>query len=221
MAFAVVGGAIGAASGLYGIYKGIKQEHDASKIQADPYARAQLTLAQNEYNGNMPWATQEAQNIANANANANAYASRAATNGGQLLALSQLNQGQANQALSALGEQEQNYHANMLQNLNEAYRQNAAEDHMVQQEQAAMAGAGAQSIQNGINGIGNSFLGAAALMGGFGNNKISAPIKLPYSNAQLGGLNIVNTLPTTVFTPPYTLNGALPNWLFPNFTNQV
>jgi len=186
MSFLAVGSVaagIGAVGNIYGMVEGGKQKKAANAInptysnyEASPYAAQQLAAAQNAFNGRMAGAATEAQNIANAQANTNANAQRVASSGSQALALASAAQGKANDAYSNLGIQEAQNKQNMLSNLNQAYAVNIKEGDKVYDSQltkykldlnrqSALAGAGAQNIQNGITGLGNVALGFGSFLG--------------------------------------------------------
>jgi hypothetical protein len=79
---------------------------ERGQYQFSPFIRSNIALANNAYNGRMAGATQAEQNIQAAQANQVAGAARAATSGAQLLAVGAGAEGQSDEALANLQQQE-------------------------------------------------------------------------------------------------------------------
>lgn len=109
---------------LFGKYQN-KLANKINPVRTDyaisPYAKNQLGLAQQLYNGRMFGAPQLEQNIFAAQGNTMASVNRNATDASQALAMAAATQGQTNQALANLGLQEAQNKYQMLGNLNNAY----------------------------------------------------------------------------------------------------
>jgi hypothetical protein len=164
-------GVVGAGSK---IISGIHQNHLANQIHPDwqqyqtsPYAKQQLGIAQQLFNGRMPGAAQEEQNILTSQNNFVNNAQRNATDSSQLLALGGLAQGGTNNALGELGIQEARSKLGFLDNLNSAYQSMINEGNKVYQSanekylsdveaKTALRNAGAQNTNSGINDLGSS-----------------------------------------------------------------
>jgi hypothetical protein len=159
------------------IYSGIHQSHLANQIHPDwqqyqtsPYAKQQLGIAQQLFNGRMPGAAQEEQNILTSQNNFVNNAQRNATDSSQLLALGGLAQGGTNNALGELGIQEARSKLGFLDNLNSAYQSMINEGNKVYQSanekylsdvaaKTALRNAGAQNTNSGFNDLGsNAFM---------------------------------------------------------------
>lgn len=202
-----VGAAVGAAGSLFGIVKGIGQQHAANKIHptytpytASPYASDQLGIAEQMFNGRMAGASNQERNIANSQSNFNNSVDRNATNGSQALALAAAGQGEANNAYNNLNTEESQNKNNLLQNLNAAYSANINEGDKVfnaqnqkyledTNQKAQLAGAGASSIQNGIFGVGAMIPQMSGLLGA--GKGATAPAGNSFSGGgfNLGGSN--------------------------------
>jgi hypothetical protein len=107
---------------------GIKQSKAAKKINpvwqqytASPFAKQQLSLAQQMFGGRMAGAPQFEKNIFTNQANFLDTIRRGATDSSQALSLGAAAQGQTNQALSDLQTAEQQNKYSMMDNLNRAY----------------------------------------------------------------------------------------------------
>jgi hypothetical protein len=164
-------GVVGAGSK---IISGIHQNHLANQIHPDwqqyqtsPYAKQQLGIAQQLFNGRMPGAAQEEQNILTSQNNFVNNAQRNATDSSQLLALGGLSQGGTNNALEQLGIQEARSKMGFLDNLNNAYQAMINEGNKVYQSQAdkyqsdvnarsALRNSGAQNVNSAFNDLGSS-----------------------------------------------------------------
>ena len=113
---------------------GMKQTSESKKInpiwqqyKTSPYAKQQLGIAQQLFNGRMAGAPQLEQNIMSNQASNLANIGRNATDSSQLLALGGASQGATNEALSDLQIKEAQNKQMMLQNLNQAYGVNIGE----------------------------------------------------------------------------------------------
>ena len=176
-----VGAAIGAASSLYSIFRGISQQSQANAIKpnfrqytANPYAQEQLGVAKNMYGGRMAGAQNAENNIAAGQSNFNASAERNAMDGSQAIALAAAGQGNANNAYANLAAQEGQNKVALLGNLNNAYATNINEGdkeyqsmfskyQIDMQRKAALSGAGSQNIYNGGQGLGATLINAGGL----------------------------------------------------------
>lgn len=181
-----IGAGIGALGSIGKFLFGNKQRREGKKIkpvfnqyQTNPYAKQQLGIAQQMFNGRMAGAPQLERNIMASGANFNANVGRNATDGSQALALAAAGQGQTNQDLGNLQVQEQQNKYGMLQNLNQAYGglvNEGDKEHqsmlqkfqMDTQQKNALMGGGAKNMFGGI-----SDLASLGIMGGqlFGNKK--------------------------------------------------
>jgi len=181
-----IGAGIGALGSIGKFIFGNKQRREGKKIkpifnqyQTNPYAKQQLGIAQNMFNGRMAGAPQLERNIMASGANFNANVGRNATDGSQALALAAAGQGQTNQDLGNLQVQEQQNKYGMLQNLNQAYgglinegdkeyQSMLQKFQMDTQQKNALMGGGAQNMFGGI-----SDLASLGIMGGqmFGGQK--------------------------------------------------
>jgi hypothetical protein len=163
---------------------GIKQARDAKKInpqdvtyQTSPYAKQQLGMAQQLFNGRMAGATQEEQNIYGSQANFMDTARKNATDSSQLLALAGQAQGRTNEGFNALGVQESQNKYNMLDNLNRAYQTMTSEGDKVYNDQLRkyqrdydlkqqLGSSGMTNIYGGLTGMTNAALQAMGLGSG-------------------------------------------------------
>ena len=165
--------AAGAAlSGIGAIGKaifGIGQNHKANQIhpewhqyETSPYAKQQLGLAQQLFNGRMAGAGNLENNIAASQANFTNSIDRNATDSAQALALASAGQATANQGYNDLQTKELQNKYGLLNNLNAGYDAMTAEGDKVYQsqlakyqmdkaEQAGLRNAGWQNIFGGIN----------------------------------------------------------------------
>jgi hypothetical protein len=168
----LIGAAASGLGSLFGIFTGMHQNHLANQMHPDwkqyqtsPYAKQQLGMAQQLYNGMMPGYQQQQQNIANSQANYTNNIDRNATDSSQALALGGYAQGAANNAYNQLGVQQQQYHSQMLGNLNDAYKTMTEEGDKSYQSylqkymsdvstQNQLRGAAANNIVGGFNALG-------------------------------------------------------------------
>lgn len=137
-----IGAGLAGANAIGRLFGGNKQKKEAKKInpiwqqyQTNPYAKAQLGLAQNMFGGRMAGAPQMERNILANQAGTVANINRNATDGSQALAMAAATQGQTNNAFSNLQMQEQQNKYSMLNNLNQAYGQMVDEGDKVYQSQ--------------------------------------------------------------------------------------
>lgn len=172
-----------AIGGITKLITGLHQNHLANQInpiwnqyQISPFEKQELGTAQQLYNGRMPGAAAEEQNIGASQANYLNNVDRNATDSGQALALGGLSQGQSNQAYSNLQTKELQSKNDFLNNLNTAYQGMIGEGNKVYQSQlekyqsdvaakTALRGAGAQNFNSALND-----LGSTAFLGNYENN---------------------------------------------------
>lgn len=182
----VVGALAQLPSLLGNLFTGGKQKRLAKRIQLDdptyqvsPYAKDQLSLAQNAYNSRMAGASQAEQNIFTNQANQFANIDRNATDSSQALALASGIGGQTNKSLIDLGTAEGDSRLNSQNMLNQALQNMTTEEGKVYQDKLrkyqealqaknALMQGGLVNQQNAFNQIGN--LGALYASGLFGNN---------------------------------------------------
>lgn len=110
------------------IYSGIKQNQAAKKMkpqyqqyQPSPYAKEQLAFTKQMFNAPMPGLQDQIRGIQSAQSNTNSFVQRNATDSAQALSLGELNQGQANNNFTNLGQQQRSWQMGLLSNLNQAY----------------------------------------------------------------------------------------------------
>lgn len=134
MGFDAIGGILGGVADIGKIGLGIFQNSQANKIHPEyhayetlPYAKSELGIAQQLFNGRMAGAADEERNIGASQANYLASAGRNATDSGQLLSLGSLSQGQSNDAYNKLGIEEQQSKYGLLNNLNQGFAAMTAE----------------------------------------------------------------------------------------------
>lgn len=134
MGAGLIGGILGGIADVGKIIGGFSQNHEANQInpvyrpyEISPYAKAQLGLAQQLFNGRMFGASALEQNIANSQANYMANVGRNATDSSQALALGALSQGQTNNAYNDLQIKEAQNKYDLLGNLNTAEQGMTAE----------------------------------------------------------------------------------------------
>lgn len=174
-----IGAGLGAIGSIGKMIFGGRQRREARKInpvwqqyQASPFAKQQLGIAQQLFNGRMGGAAQLENNILTNQANYNANLQRNATDSSQLLALGAAGQGQTNNAFQNLQIQEAQNKQAMLGNLNNAYGTMIQEGDKVNQsinqkyqmdmaQKQALLGGGAQNI---FGGLGD--LASLGIMGG-------------------------------------------------------
>lgn len=168
---------------VFGFVTGLNQNKQANAIHPDyhayetsPYAKSQLGLAQQMFNGRMPGAAQEEQNIAASQANYGNQVNRNATDSSQALALQSLSQGQSNNQYSNLQQKEGLYKSSMLGNLNAGYQALVGEGDKIYQSQLEKyysdlqqkmyyKNASQQNIFGSLNDLGGSLFTAGAGMG--------------------------------------------------------
>jgi hypothetical protein len=176
-----IGAGLAGANAIGKFIGGIKQKKEAKKInpiwhqyQTNPYAKAQLGMAQNMFNGRMAGASQQEQNIVSNKANTISNIGRNATDSAQALALATGAQGQADKAFSNLGMMEAQNKYQMLGNLNQAYGQMVSEGDKVYQSQLmkyqmdsqrkdALNNAGAQNKYGAVSDLSSMAFGMANL----------------------------------------------------------
>ena len=160
------------------IASALHQNHLANQIQPDwqqyttsPYAKQQLGIAQQLFNGRMPGAAEEEQGILNSQGNYLENVNRNATDSGQALALGGLSQGMTNDALDKLGIRELQSKTSFLDNLNNAYQTMIGEGNKEYQSKeqkylsdveakTALRNAGAQNLNSAFNDLSSSaFMG--------------------------------------------------------------
>jgi len=175
-----IGAALGAVSEIGKFISGVKQSKEAKKInpiwqqyQQNPFAKKQLSLAQNAYaDPSMGTRGQFQRNLFSSQGNTIDAINRNATDSSQALALQMASQGQTNESLSNENMNFMNNKAAMLQNLNQAYGVNINEGNkeyesllqkygMDVQRKDALKSSGATNMYNA-----GSSLGGLAVMGG-------------------------------------------------------
>jgi hypothetical protein len=174
MSFLGVSLGIGAIGAGAKIFTGLHQNQLANQInpvfqqyQTSPFAKQQLGIANQLFNGRMAGAASEEQNIAGSQAQYLNNVNRNATDSGQALALGGLSQGQSNQAYNQLGIREAQNKYGLLDNLNAAYQSMIGEGNKVYQSgfdkylsdvesKSALRNAGAQNTFSGLNDLGSS-----------------------------------------------------------------
>ena len=129
-----IGGALAVGNAIGKFIGGIKQKKESQKInpiwqqyQRSPFAKQQLGIANQMFQGRMPGAVSAERNIMASQGNAANNVNRLATDSSQALALNALGQEQASGSLNDLAMQEAMNKQNMLQNLNQAYGVNINE----------------------------------------------------------------------------------------------
>jgi hypothetical protein len=162
---------------------GAHQNHLANQIhpifnqyQTSPYAKQQLGVANQLFNGRMAGAGALEQNIGASQANYLNNAQRNATDSSQLLSLAGLSQGQSNNAYQDLQTKEQQNKYNMLDNLNHAYNvminegdktyQSMLEKYQMDtQQQQQLRGASAQNMFGALGDLSGGLIQAGSLFG--------------------------------------------------------
>jgi len=140
--------------------------------ETSPYAKNQLGIAEQLFNGRMPGAADEERNIASAQSNFSNNVNRNATDSSQALALGGLGLAESNKAYNQLGTQEAGYKSSMLNNLNAGYQAMVGEGDKVYQDQLNkyntdeqlklyFRNAARQNTANAFNGF-DSMLGMGA-----------------------------------------------------------
>lgn len=184
-----VGMGIGAATDVFKIFEGFHQNHLANQIhpeyhayESSPYAKDQLGVAQQLFNGRMAGAGSEERNIANSQANYQSAVSNNATDSGQALSLGGLSQGITNNSYNDLQTKEAQNKYSLLNNLNTAYGTMINEGDKVYQDQlqkyqidlqqkAQLKNAGFQNIFSGAGDIAGGLIQYSNSTGVFGNDK--------------------------------------------------
>jgi hypothetical protein len=162
---------LGGVSALAKIGGGIFQSAKANEIdpqytpyQTSPYAKQQLSLAQQLYGGRLFGAPDLERNILASQSNYLNSVGRNASDSGQALLMGQLAQGQTNQNFQNLQIQEAQNKYNMLNNLNQGYQgmidegDKVYQDMMTKyqidvQDRAALRGASWNNIFGGFSDI--------------------------------------------------------------------
>jgi len=182
--------AIAGANMIGKFISGAKQTSESKKInpiwqqyKQSPYAKQQLGIAQQLFNGRMAGAPQLERNIMSNQASSLANIGRNATDSSQLLALGGATQGQTNEALSDLQIKEAQNKQMMLQNLNQAYGVNIGEGDKEYQSilqkygmdvdrKDALRNAGAQNKYGAVSDLASMgfSLGTSGMFGGIGGN---------------------------------------------------
>lgn len=171
--FLAAGAALGGIASLGKLVFGAHQNSQANKIhpvwqqyQTNPYAKQQLGIANQLFNGRMAGASGLERNIFANNSNYNAGVDRSATDSAQALAIKAAGMGQTNQDLSNLQIREAQNKYGMLGNLNNAYGQMIGEgqkeyESMLQKYQIDVG------QKNALRqaGMGNMFGGVSDLSG--------------------------------------------------------
>jgi len=186
--------AIAGAAGKF--ISGIKQKKEAKAInpiwqqyQQNPFAKQQLSLAQQGYNDpSMGTRGQLQRNLFSSQGNTMDAINKNATDSSQALALQMASQGQTNESLSNENMNFMNNKAAMLQNLNQAYGVNINEGNkeyesllqkygMDTQRKDALNSAGATNKFNAVSDLASmsfSLAGAKSFGGGGGGGKVKA-----------------------------------------------
>lgn len=207
MPIPLLGLAAGLISPIVGAITGAGQRRAARKIkvndptyQVSPFAQQQYQLAQQGFNARMAGAGQMEQNIFTNQANTMGSVNRNATDASQALALAGSVQGGTNDAFANLGLQEMQNRQMQQGNLNQALGIMTNEEDKVfgdklrkaQEAQAAknaLMQAGMTNQGNALNSISN--MGIMGAMGMFGD------VKLP----GIGGNRSPKPMPGGVFNP--------------------
>ena len=162
---------------------GASQNHKANKVvipqanyETSGFAQNNLDMAQQMFNSRMPGASNAENNIFTNNSNALGSIERNSTSGAQNLSMISGAQGNTNNALNQLGQQENMYKLNMLSNLNAANQGMVAEgdkvfgnqvrkQELAMNEKNGLRGAAMKNIGTGLNEMSaTAYLGA---QGGF------------------------------------------------------
>jgi len=185
-----VGTALSLANSVGKFISGAKQTKESKKInpiwqqyQQNPFAKQQLGIAQQLFNGRMAGAPQLQNNIFSSQGNTLDAINRNATDSSQALALAAGAQGQTNESLQDLQIKEAQNKAMMLQNLNQAYGVNIGEgdkeyQSMLQKygmdvdRKDALRNAGAQNKYGSISDLASMAFtgGTSGMFGGLGGN---------------------------------------------------
>lgn len=180
----LAGAALGGIGALGKIIFGGGQRKEGKKInpvfnqyKTNPYAKQQLGIAQQLFNGRMAGAGNLENNILKNQQTFNSNINRNATDSSQALALAAAGQGQTNNSLQDLQTQEQQNKYGMLQNLNQAYGGMVSEgnkeyESMLQkfqmdtQQKNALMGGGATNMFSGIGDLASLGIMGGQLFGG-------------------------------------------------------
>lgn len=172
----LAGGLLSGAAALGKTIFGFIQNGKANKIhpewrqyQTSPYAKSQLGIAQQLFNGRMAGAGNMENNIAASQANFDNNVTRNATDSSQALALAAAGQGIANQSYNDLLTRELQNKYSLLDNLNAGYQGMVNEGDKVyqsqldkykmdKQEQAGLRGAAWQNIFGGVNDLASGLM---------------------------------------------------------------
>lgn len=178
-----IGAGLGAISSIGKFIFGNKQRKEGKKInpifnqyQASPYAKQQLGIAQQMFNGRMAGAAGLERNIFSNQATQLNRLAQNSTDPTQLLSLGAQSQGQTNQALQQLAIQEAMNKQAMLGNLNQAYGANIQEgdkvyNSMLQKFQMdtaqknALLGGGASNMFGALGDLSSLGIQAGQLFG--------------------------------------------------------
>lgn len=179
MSFIAVGATIAAGGLIKGLF-GAHQNKLANKVvvpdasyTTSPYAQKMMGQAQMLLNSRQPGMGAAEQNIMGSQANAMGAVQRNATSGSQALAMLGGIQGNTNNALQGLQQQEGQWKLNALNNYNQASNAMINEGDKVYQsdlqkrleainEKNALRGSAIQNIGNGINDFQNGALAYAS-----------------------------------------------------------
>lgn len=183
----IIAGVLAAAK----IVGGIIQNSKANKIKPKytPYqpsqqVQNQYDVAQQMFQGRMPGAVQEEQNIMTNQSNTVANAQRSATDSGQLLSIGSLAQGASNEAYQQLGLDEaqdkykrfdllQSAQQDLTKEGDKVYADMMAKYQMDAQQKAALRGAAWQNIFGGISDFGSA---VGSMGGGGGGGKATSAV---------------------------------------------
>lgn len=178
----ILGGVLGGIADVGKFFTGLHQNHLANQIhpvfnqyQTSPYAKQQLGVANQLFNGRMAGAGALEQNIANSQANYVSGAQRNATDSAQLLSLAGQAQGQSNNAYQDLQTKELQNKYNMLDNLNHAYNTMIGEgdktyNSMLQkyqmdtEQQQQLRNAGSQNTFGALGDLSGGLIGFGNMM---------------------------------------------------------
>lgn len=171
-------GAVSLVGGLIKNGQANKQKKLAAQVkvpdanyQNSIYAKAMLAQAQQLNNARMPGAAIAEQNIMGNNANTMASVERNATSGAQALSMATAAQGNTDNALNSLGQQEGQWKLNAINNMNTIGMQGANSTYEGQlrnqqiaiQQKNALGLAATQNQGNAWNEVANGALGALSI----------------------------------------------------------
>lgn len=182
------------------LFGAMKQEKLANQInpqdvtyQESPYARQNLGMIYNLYNGRVPGATEAGRRISTNQANQNANISRNATDSSTALALGAAAQGQADDSSEKLMMQEGNQKYGLLDNLSAAYKTMIGEGDKVYGDQL-------RKYNNDVNAKTALRKSAWENYAGFGNDLTSAAIMA--ATGGVGGIGGLGKAPGAMKLPP-------------------